>query len=148
MYNKIYVNNMPSNKELYTIVEGTANIVGKGPMGDLSLITLNKDDVFGNIPFLDFGHEPRAASVVASKDIKVDKLDIQSIHDEYNGLTHSFRNLIFNVGTYISMTTDLIYRFYNSDQPVSAGGEETGSGAYVSSGTGISNGIISQAAGY
>ena len=146
--NNIYITNMPSNEELYSIIDGTAYIVGKGNSEDIPLLFLNKDDVFGNIPFLDFGHEPRSASVLASKNIEVNKLDIQSLQDEYNGLTHSFRNLIFNVGTYISMTTDLVYRLYNSTKSVSASCENTETEAYVSSGTGISEGITSQAAGY
>ena len=111
--NRAYVNIVPAQDELYTITEGGANIIGQGPNGDLPLLPLNKDDVFGNIPFLDFGHEPRSASVLGSKDLKVDKLDIQGLQAEYSRLSHTFRNLIYNMGTYIYVTTDLIYRLHN-----------------------------------
>jgi hypothetical protein len=111
--NRAYANIVPAQDDLYTITEGGANIIGQGPNGDLPLLPLNKDDVFGNIPFLDFGHEPRSASVLGSNDLKVDKLDIQGLQAEYSRLSHTFRNLIYNMGTYIYMTTDLIYRLHN-----------------------------------
>jgi hypothetical protein len=62
---------------------------------------------------LDFGHEPRSASVLGSNDLKVDKLDIKYLQEEYNSLSQTFRNLIYNIGTYISMTTNLVYKFHN-----------------------------------
>jgi hypothetical protein len=111
--NRAFENVVPSQDDLYSITEGSANIVGNTSKGELSLVPLNKDDIFGNIPFLDFGHEPRSASVLGSNDLKVDKLDIKYLQEEYNSLSQTFRNLIYNIGTYISMTTNLVYKFHN-----------------------------------
>jgi hypothetical protein len=71
---------------------------------------LNSDDVFGRIPFMDFGHEPRSASVMVSNPIEVEKFDSRALQAEYDNLTQTFKNFIFNTATNISMTTNLIYK--------------------------------------
>lgn len=97
--------------ELYTIVEGNASIITRGPKGDLPILSLEQNDVFGNIPFMDIGHEPRSAIVLPSKDLKVEKLDIKDLEEEYNKLSPTFRNMIFNIGSYITMTTHLVHQY-------------------------------------
>jgi hypothetical protein len=62
----------------------------------------------GNIPFIDFGHEPRLATIVPSGDIETEKVDIQKIKEEYEAMSRTFKNLIFNIGSYISSTTSLV----------------------------------------
>ena len=94
-----------SKEELFTIIEGETYIVGKTPKGDLPLFALQKNDVFGYVPFMDFGHEPRSAEVLASKDLKVDKLDAEKLRQEFNHLSGTFKNLIFDLGTCVSVTT-------------------------------------------
>ena len=110
-----YVHKEIPQKELFSITEGTAQIVRQGPKGHLPLVSLNKNDIFGDIPFLDLGHEPRSASVLASRDLKTEKLDIQELTEEYDNLSDTFRNLIYNIGMYISMTTNLVDNYYNEN---------------------------------
>ena len=100
--------------DLYIIREGTADIIGKGPGGDVNLLSLGRDDIFGQIPFMAFGHEPLAASVMTSKDsFAADLLDSDALQKEYDHLSHTFRNFVFSTATNISMTTKLYYQLLN-----------------------------------
>ena len=96
-----------SKEEIFTITEGETYVIGKTPKGDLPLFALQKKDVFGYVPFMDFGHEPRSAEVLASQDLKVDKLDPEKLRQEFNQLSGTFKNLIYDLGTCVSVTTRL-----------------------------------------
>ena len=114
--NKVFQDRFQSETDLYIIKKGTVDIIGKGPKGNFNLLSLDSDDVFGKIPFMDFGHEPRSASVMASNPINVEKLDIKALQTEYDNLTQAFRNFIFNTATNISMTTNLVYQLLGRTQ--------------------------------
>jgi len=111
---RIYLNKFQSQNDLFLIKEGKADIIGQKHKADLPLISLDKQDVFGNIPFMDFGHEPRSASVMVSKDFDAVKLDSEGLMEEYNSLSCTFRNLIFNMCSNLFMTTKLVYGFDNN----------------------------------
>jgi hypothetical protein len=111
--NRIYLNKFQSQNELFLIKEGKAEIIGERDRRDLPLFSLEKNDVFGSVPFMDFGHEPRSASVMVSKDFDAVKLDTAGLLEEYNSLSCTFRNLIFNMCTNLFMTTKLVYGFNN-----------------------------------
>jgi CRP-like cAMP-binding protein len=96
-----------SKQELFAITEGETYVVGQTPKGDLPLLTLKENDVFGYLPFMDIGHEPRFASILAPKDVQVRKLDSESLRKEYDQLSGTLKNLIYNVGSCISATTGL-----------------------------------------
>jgi hypothetical protein len=106
---KVFDKKFQNNKDLYIIREGTADIIGKGPKGNVNLLSLGIDDVFGKIPFMAFGHEPLSASVMTSDTFQADILDSQTLQKEYSQLSHTFRNFVFNAATNISMTTKLFY---------------------------------------
>jgi hypothetical protein len=105
-----------SNGDLFSIVEGTAHVVRRLSQADLPLLTLERDDVFGHLPFLDMGHEPHSASIRASKDLKTDKLDGLGIQHEYENLSRGFRNLIDNMSTCIAVTTKEACRKYSGSK--------------------------------
>ena len=107
---KVIENEFQNNTDLYIIREGTADIIGKGPEGDINLVSLGSDDFFGRIPFMAFGHEPLSASVMTSKHFQADILDSQAFQKEYDNLSHTFRNFVFSTATNISMTTKLFYQ--------------------------------------
>ncbi|MBW2117780.1 MAG: cyclic nucleotide-binding domain-containing protein, partial [Deltaproteobacteria bacterium] len=96
-----------SKEDLFVITEGDAYVVGQTPKGDMPLLTLKKNDVFGYLPFMDIGHESRFASILASKDLEVSKLDPENLRKEYEQLSGTFKNLVYNVGSCISATTGL-----------------------------------------
>lgn len=106
---KIFDDPFQKSSELYCIRKGTADIIGKGPKGDVNLLSLGVDDVFGKIPFIDFGHEPLSASVMTSKSFQADILDSRSLEREYEDLSRTLRNFIFHTATTLSMTTKLFY---------------------------------------
>lgn len=99
-------------EELYVIEAGEAHIVGASKKGNLHLMTLGKEDVIGNIPFLDMGHEPRSASILAPKGMKAMPLNATSLQEEYEALPGTMKNLIFNIGMSILSTTAIAYRLH------------------------------------
>ena len=88
---KIFIKKGSTQEGLFAIQEGSASIIAETKNGVLPLVQLNKDDIFGTFPFFDFGHEPRSASVAASGDLKVEKIDMQNIQTEYNNLSSTFK---------------------------------------------------------
>ena len=102
--------------DLYTIQEGEICVKGRAPWGEIPLMDLHKGDVFGNVPFMDLGHEPKGASLMASRDLAAHKLDIEMLQSEYNNISRTFKNIIENAGTCISMTTRMLYDLKNSKQ--------------------------------
>lgn len=103
----IIIKEGPSKQELFTITDGEAYVIRRTPRGYLPLLTLKEGDVFGYVPFIDIGHEPRCASVLASKHLKVNKLDTENLQKEYDQLSTAFKGLIENVATCVSVTTRL-----------------------------------------
>lgn len=108
--NMVFQDRFQSENDLYIIEKGSAAIIGKSPRGNFNLLSLGSDDVFGKIPFMDFGHEPRSASVMVSNPINVERIDSKALQVEYSNLTQTFKNFIFNTATNISMTTSLLYQ--------------------------------------
>jgi len=104
-----------SKQEGMIITDGMAYVIGKDQKGDFPLFTLGKEEAFGNFPFLDIGHEPRSAEVVALKDLKVKKLDIASLQAEYDNLSGMFRSLIYNICGCVSLTTRVAYHLHSKE---------------------------------
>ena len=104
--NKIF----DTGDDLYMIVEGSVTVVVKDHGGRNIMFSLDNNDVFGNIPFVDFGHEPNSAIITASRDLKTEKLDVVEIQNEYDKLSRTFKNLIYNICNYIRNTTGLVNR--------------------------------------
>lgn len=102
---KVFLKQGSKQEDLFIILEGQAYVVAQTKNGIIPLLTLKKDDTFGNTQFLDFGHEPRSASVLATDDLKVDKIDIAGLEREYNKLSITFKNLIFHLTSCVSMAT-------------------------------------------
>lgn len=98
-----------SAKEGCIITDGMAYVIVKDKKGDFPLFTLGKEEFFGNFPFLELGHEPRSAEVMASKDLKVKQIDIGKLQAEYDNMSGMFRSFIYNICGYISLTTRVAY---------------------------------------
>jgi len=109
---EVVVEKGSSEKEGFIIAEGKAYVIGQTQKGPLSFVTLEKDDVFGYIPFMDMGHEPRYASVFSSKDLKANRLDMAHFQKEYDQLSVTFRNMIYVTCAFIFSTTKLASAFY------------------------------------
>jgi hypothetical protein len=109
---KVIIEKGSSKQETFAIVKGETYVIGQTRKGYLTLLTLEKDEVFGYMPFMDMGHEPRSALVLASKDLKLNRLDTESLQKEYEHLSGTLRNMIYNACTCIFMTTKLAYHLY------------------------------------
>lgn len=99
-------------EELYVIREGSASVVRQEDFGRIPLAQLYAGDFFGHTPFLDFGHEPEFASVMATKELKVRKVDVAQFQKEYNQLSTTFKNFIDNVATCVSVSTKVVCNYY------------------------------------
>jgi len=109
---KVIIEKGSSKQEAFAVIEGETYVVGQIQKGYLPLLTLEKDEIFGYIPFMDMGHEPRSALVLASKDLEVHKLDTESLQKEYEHLSGTFRNMIYHACMCIFRTTKLAYHLY------------------------------------
>lgn len=101
------------NKEdnIYIVREGVASIIRHEEYGKVPLIQLYKGDYFGNVPFLDLGHEPEYASVMAPGDFKVRKVDAARLREEYNQLSTTFKNFVDNVATCVNVSTKVVCNY-------------------------------------
>lgn len=86
-------------KRLFRVQHGKASLVQKTDDGFVPLAHLERDDFFGYIPFLDLGHEPEFASVLASKDLKIQTLNPDILQQEYDNISTTFKNFIDNIAT-------------------------------------------------
>jgi CRP-like cAMP-binding protein len=104
-----------TKERLFLITEGEAIVVRKNSKGNLPILTLGEGDFFGYVPFWEIGHEPRSASVYGSKDLKANKLKLEKLQVEYDNLSGTFKNLIDNVSSYISLSTKMLNNSNNKE---------------------------------
>lgn len=109
---KVLIKKGSSTKEVFNIMEGEAYVIGLTRKGSLPLLTLEKNEFFGYMPFMDMYHEPRSALVLASKNLKINKLDLASLEKEYEQLSDTFRNMISSACACIFVTTKLAYHLH------------------------------------
>jgi hypothetical protein len=114
---KVVLNERNTNGGVFFIKKGKAYVVRQTQQGDLPLLSLEKGDVFGDVRFLNAGHETRCASVVGSQDLEVEKLDPVMLRQEYDRLSQTLRNLIDNTCTCLSVTTRMVFRLQDNAQP-------------------------------
>ncbi|MBW1702796.1 MAG: DUF4388 domain-containing protein, partial [Deltaproteobacteria bacterium] len=61
-------------ENVFYIKKGEVYVIKRTPSGDLPLITLEKNDAFGYVPFMNISPELPFTSLLASKDLKLGKL--------------------------------------------------------------------------
>ncbi|MFZ0610919.1 MAG: DUF4388 domain-containing protein [Desulfobacterales bacterium] len=106
-----------NEQRAFTITRGRAAIGRRTETGLVPLVELAKGDFFGHIPFLKMGHEPHAAAVFASPDLKISPLDAAGLVAEYESLPDSFRHIIENLATCISVTTMMACEHHKNLHP-------------------------------
>ena len=100
-------------EQLYIIKQGRASVVRRSKNGPVLLCHLYKGDYFGNVPFLHLGQEPEGASIYGSDNIKVAKVQAVSLQKEYNRLSTTFKNIVDNLATSISVTSEIVCNSLN-----------------------------------
>jgi len=114
-----------STEEAFIIERGSASVLRNSEDGYIPLASLNKDDFFGRIPFLDISHEPHSSSVFVSKDLKATALDLEGLQEEYDQLSKTFRSIMKFTVNCISIATLTAYELHSQANKTSPG--ETGS---------------------
>lgn len=100
--------------DVFRIVEGEASVVRESNKGFSPLLRLNKKDFFGPVPFMDIKQEFCNAQIFGSDDLKIQEVDIGILHQEYDQMPVTLRNLICDAGNCIYKTTNMIS---NLDSP-------------------------------
>jgi CRP-like cAMP-binding protein len=108
---KVVLEQGKNENRAFSITSGNVVIARKTDAGFVPLSTMGKGDYFGNIPFLNMGHEPHNAFVFASTDLKLNPIDLKELQQEYDSLSQTFKNIIENMATCISVTTLLASRY-------------------------------------
>lgn len=108
---KVVIKQGKSEDRAFTITRGDVVIARKTDKGFVPLSNIGEGDYFGNIPFINMGHEPHNAFVFSSKDLKLNPIDLKKLQQEHDSLSSTFKNIIENIATCISVTTLLASRF-------------------------------------
>ncbi len=95
-------------EQLYVLKQGRASVVRETENGPVVLCHLYKGDFFGDLPFLHVGQEPEGASIYGSENIKITKIEAVSLQKEYNRLSTTFKNIVDNMATCMSVTADIV----------------------------------------
>ena len=107
-FRKVVAKQGRQDNRLFLVQHGKASLIQKTDDGIVPLMILEPDDVFGHMPFLDTGHEPEFASVLASEDIEIQTLDSDVIQSDYDTISTTFRNIIENIATRIKTSTTVL----------------------------------------
>jgi CRP-like cAMP-binding protein len=108
---KAVVNQGSKDENFYIVREGIASVVRHEEYGRVPLTQLYKGDYFGYVPFLDIGHEPEFASVMAASDFKARKMDPNQLKEEYTQLSTTFKNFVDNVATCVNVSTKVVCNY-------------------------------------
>ena len=107
-------------KQLYVLKQGRASVVRHTENGPVVLCHLYKGDFFGDVPFLHLGQEPEGASIYGSENIKIAKIEAITLQKEYNRLSTTFKNIVDNMATCMSVTADIVCSSLASKKEVAA----------------------------
>lgn len=88
---------------LFIIAQGTATVLHHTSKGPIPVINLHKGDLVGSLPFLPIGLVPERVSVVASADMKKIAMDAKMLHQAYNRLSLTYRNIVDNMVNRLSV---------------------------------------------
>lgn len=99
-----------SSPELFVVREGKLYMIGEGPNGKFLLLRLEAGEVCGHVPFVNLGPETGLTTLVASKDLKTQKLDVQALQDQYEQLSKTFKNLVNTLSGWQASTLRMICR--------------------------------------
>ena len=106
-----YKNNDPIIKEgtggdwVYIIIEGQVKVKKMTSKGLITIDTLKKGDIFGEMVLLQSGKETRTASIIADGPVKVGVLDTEFLLREYERLSPRLKDLIKSLIKRLNETT-------------------------------------------
>jgi len=104
------------NKNLYEIDSGRGFLIREVERQTISLMNISAGDFVGNIPFLNDVLEPGSASVVVSDKTEFHKVDLDNVHQEYEQLSQTLKNIFDNISVCISVVSQLICDFHKKNK--------------------------------
>ena len=110
---KVALKEGQNEDRLFQIREGEVVVARSTESGSLPLAHLQKGDFFGNIPFLTLGHEPHAAAVFSSGDLKLAVVDTMVMGSAQQRLSPTLRHIIEHLAACISATTLVAINLFN-----------------------------------
>lgn len=105
-------------RDLFRVLKGEAFVVGRTDRGSVTLAHLSEGDLFGSVPFLQFGHEPGAASVLGSRDLGTERLDLGALKREYETLSLFLKNILDFTADCVSLATAKMLALWESGQGI------------------------------
>ncbi len=90
----------------FVIIEGEVKVKKKTPKGWLTVDTLRKGDIFGEMALITKGECLRTASVFANGPVKVGVLDTDRVIKDYESLSAQMRTLLRALVTRLKDSTD------------------------------------------
>ncbi len=90
----------------FVIIEGEVKVKKKTPKGWLTVDTLRKGDIFGEMALITKGECLRTASVFANGPVKVGVLDTDRVIKDYESLSPQMRTLLRALVTRLKDSTD------------------------------------------
>lgn len=89
----------------FVITQGEAFVVREADRRAVLLADLYRGDFFGNISFLDVGHEPGAAAIYGSKGLETREPNLKVLKREFDDLSPTFHNFIEHMAHCITATS-------------------------------------------
>jgi CRP-like cAMP-binding protein len=89
----------------FYIKKGEVYVTKRTSSGDLPLMTLEKNDVFGYVPFMNISPELPFTSLLGSNELELGNFDPKILKKEYDQLPGTLKNLIYYVSSNVSATT-------------------------------------------
>lgn len=102
---KILIKQGQEEDRLFRVRAGEAYVVRETEAGIVPLARLEKDDFFGQVPFLDMGLEPYSASILAAPNLKIGSLDPNLLQKEHEKLSSTLQNILGYLANCISVTS-------------------------------------------
>jgi len=90
----------------FVIIEGEVKVKKKTPKGWLTVDSLRKGDIFGDMALITKGECLRTASVFANGPVKVGVLDTGRVIKDYESLSPQMRSLLRALVTRLRNSTD------------------------------------------
>jgi len=91
---------------VYVVLEGKAKVKKKSSQGLVTLDTLGKGGIFGEMALLEPGKGVRTASIVAEGPIRVGVLDTERLFKDYDTIPSHLKGLIKSLIMRLEKTTD------------------------------------------
>lgn len=93
---------------IWTILEGTVEIVKDTPQGAVKILRLTDGSFIGSISAVMPGQNVRSASAVAAGTVQLGLLDSQRLYSEYTKLSHEFKEIIKSLDSRLKKQTTML----------------------------------------